>query len=284
MRRLVLALVGLAACHGAAAPRSDSTTPPDSALRAPDGSVPPRGPLGTSIVRGRAIFAATRDSLPSHVGGSLGCASCHLDDGRNRAAMPLLGAYARFPQFRWRSASVERIENRINDCFLRSLNGTALAWDDPGMRDLVAYLAFLSQGVSVGDTSSFPLDSASRGDSIAGAAVYRAQCARCHGSDGAGSTSGPVPYPPLWGDQSYNIGAGMARIRTLASFIVRNMPRDRAGTLSAAQAIDVAAYVAAQPRPDFPAKGQDWPCGHRPPDVPYPAGHADCRLAPDDRP
>lgn len=236
-----------------------------------------------SIVRGRAIFAATRDSLPSHVGSALRCSSCHLDDGRNPAAMPLIGAYARFPQFRWRSASVERIENRINDCFLRSLNGTALSWDDPAMRDLVAYLAFLSVGISVGDTSSFSLDSASRGDPVAGATVYREQCARCHAKAGA-TSAGAIPYPPLWGDRSYNIGAGMARIRTLASFIVRNMPRDRAGTLSATQAINVAAYIIAQPRPDFPAKGGDWPCGHRPPDVPYPAGSTDCTLATADRP
>src|SRR6266705_729888 len=109
----------------------------------------PDGPLGAAIQRGRALLLATRDSLPAHVGNRLRCTSCHLDEGR-RATGSLVGAYARYPQYRPRSATVETIEYRVNDCFRRSMNGTPLASDGGDMRDIVAYLWFLSRDVPSG--------------------------------------------------------------------------------------------------------------------------------------
>jgi thiosulfate dehydrogenase len=61
----------------------------------------------------------------------------------------------------------------------------------------------------------------------------------------------------------------MARVRTAAAFIRRNMPMDRPGILNDQQATDVAAYINSQPRPDFPGKEHDWPNGDPPPDVAY---------------
>jgi thiosulfate dehydrogenase len=278
MRPLLLVALVLAACNRAPSGPVIAATSSDTVLRAPDGSTPPSGALGLSILRGRAILIATRDSLPSHVGGALRCTSCHLGDGRERAAMPLTGSYARFPQYRARAAAVQRIEDRINDCFLRSLNGSALAWDDPSMRDIVAYLAFISRGVPVGDTATFPIDSALTGDAVAGSAVYQEKCARCHGTSTEGATISAGLFPPLWGPRSFNVGAGMNRIRTITAFIRRNMPRDRPGSLTGAEAINVAAYISSRPRPDFPAKVHDWPCGHRPADVPYETVAGNCPL------
>jgi thiosulfate dehydrogenase len=79
----------------------------------------------------------------------------------------------------------------------------------------------------------------------------------------------PKYYPPLWGPRSYNIGAGMARLRTAAAFIREQMPYDRAVTLTDQEAFDVAAYINAQPRPDFRGKENDWPNGDPPPDAAY---------------
>jgi thiosulfate dehydrogenase len=278
VRYVVLVLAVVAACVRDPRNAPATATTADTALRAPDGSPVPGEALGRSILRGRAILAATRDSLPAHVGNALRCSSCHLGDGREPAAMSLIGSYARFPQFRWRSASVQRIEDRINDCFLRSMNGTPLSWDDPAMRDIVAYLAFISRGVAVGDTSDFAIGTALAGDTIAGAGVYAARCARCHGvADGAGVR--PGAFPPLFGPKSFNIGAGMARIRTIQAFVLRNMPRDSAGTLTPAEAVNVAAYLTSRPRPDFADKTHDWPCGHRPPDAPYATPGTGCSAA-----
>lgn len=237
----------------------------DTAFRAPDGSAVPDGELGRSIRRGHAILAATRDSLPAHVGSALRCTTCHLGDGRLDGALPLTGVYARFPQYRDRAATVQRLEDRINDCFLRSLNGSALVFDDPAMRDIVAYLAFISRGVAVGDSGAPAPGGPSAGDTVAGEQVFQNQCARCHGENGAGI----APFPPLWGDKSFTIGAGMARIWRAAAFIRHNMPRDRPGSLNDLDALNVAAYVTSRPRPDFAGKEQDWPLGDAPPDAPY---------------
>src|SRR5712691_13152999 len=87
-------------------------------------SVIPAGPYGDAVRRGRALLTATRDSLPSHVGNKLRCTSCHLDAGR-RETGSWIGVFARYPQYRTRSGTVETIEYRVNDCFRRSMNGTA---------------------------------------------------------------------------------------------------------------------------------------------------------------
>lgn len=272
MRRLILGsllLVAAQACEpvpqeGPAVP----TATPAAVTVAPVAPIP-EGDLGASIRRGLAILTATRDSLPGHVGNDLRCTSCHLDEGRRQDAMPWTGVAARFPQYRSRSASVTRLEDRINDCFERSLAGTALAWDDPAMRDMVAYMAHLSQGVPHGSKvpgQGVPLGSAERGDTVVGATLYAAQCARCHGANGEGS----VGFPPVWGPRSYNIGAGMARLRTFAGFVRHNMPFDMPGTLTDQQAQDIATFVTTRPRPDFADKANDWPRGDPPVDVAYP--------------
>ena len=97
---------------------------PPRATAAADTTIP-AGPYGDAVRRGRALVLATRDSLPAHVGNKLRCTSCHLDAGR-RETGSWVGAFARYPQYRPRSGVVETIEYRVNDCFRRSMNGTAL--------------------------------------------------------------------------------------------------------------------------------------------------------------
>src|SRR5688500_10493511 len=162
-----------------------------------------------SVRRARALFRNTRDSLPSNVRANLSCANCHMNDGTERDAMPMVGAYARFPQYRARSARVDRIENRINDCFERSMNGSPLEWDGADMRDMVVCLSFLSTGFALGvqieRQVTPPLDPIEV-DTARGREVFATRCVACHGIDGHGTLAGP----PLWGPKSYNVGAGMA--------------------------------------------------------------------------
>ena len=228
-----------------------------------------------ALRRGRAILANTRDSLPANVGNRLRCVSCHMGDGLVANKMPWVGVYARFPQYRSRSASVEVIEDRINDCFERSMNGKPLARDSRTMRDIVTYFAFLSYGVPVGaqvEGQGLPRLDPLAGDTARGKALFAARCATCHGADGQGGTPAPgaVVGTPLWGPHSYTIGAGMARVRTAAAFIKIAMPFDNPGTLTPQQAFDVATYIDSRPRPDFPGTANDWPNGDQPPDVAYP--------------
>lgn len=226
----------------------------------------PAGSLGNSIRRGRALLLATRDSLPTHVGNQLRCVSCHLDEGR-RSQGTWVGVYARYPQYRSRSASVQTIEGRVNDCFERSLNGTALPPDGRDMTDIVAYLWWLSRGAAVGPPVEKGVGrfAGSSPDTLRGHALFVGSCAVCHGNTGQGT----AVAPPLWGDGSFSIGAGMARPRTAAAFIQANMPFNAPGTLSDQQALDVATYISRQRRPDLPQKLDDWPLGGAPADLPY---------------
>lgn len=240
----------------------------ESVLKAPADSEIPPGVLGAAIRRGRALLRTTRDSLPDHVGSGLRCYSCHLGEGTQANALPLIGVYARFPQYRSRNGLVNLLEDRINDCFERSLNGKILARDSKDMRDLVAYFAFISRGVAPpGELAGLGVRQLTRlpADPGRGSMVFAQVCARCHAPDGSGT---PIA-PPLWGPRSFNIGAGMARLRTAAAFIRDNMPVDRAVALTDQQAFDVAAYLISRPRPDFARKADDWPNGDPPDDAAY---------------
>lgn len=269
--RLVLALLILvgAACQVEQRPPARAAVAVPAGYSVPADSLIPSGVEGVSIRRGRALVMNTRDSLPDHVGNRLRCTSCHLDGGVRRDAMPLVGVYARFPQYRTRSNIVERMEDRVNDCFRRSMNGTPLDVEGADMRDMVAWFGWISRDVPVGGVVpgvGMPQVAPLEPDTASGARLYGESCARCHGIGGEGT----VIAPPVWGDSSYNIGAGMARLRTLAAFLRTNMPYDLPGSLTDQQAYDIAAYVNGQPRPDLPGKELDWPAGNPPPDVAYP--------------
>lgn len=238
-------------------------------FRVPDISEIKDSAMRVSVLRGKAILEATRDSLPKNVGNSLRCTSCHFAAGTVANAMPWVGVYSRFPQYRARDARVAVIEDRINDCFVRSLNGRALDPRTREMHDIVAYMAFLSLGVPAGASvrgQGVPKLAKLAADTARGATVFTAECSRCHGAAGEGSAIAP----PLWGPGSYNNGAGMSRIAVLAAFAHQLMPFDKPGSLTPQQYYDVAAYVNSRPRPDYPARAKDWPNGDAPSDMGYP--------------
>jgi thiosulfate dehydrogenase len=269
---------------GAVACRVEQRTPRapvatnEQPLRAPSDAAIPNNEMGAAIRRGRALLAHTQDSFPDYAGSSLRCFSCHLREGTQAGALPLVGVYSRFPQYRSRNALINLLEDRINDCFERSLNRRPIPRDGRDMRDIVAFLAFLSEGIAPpgivtggGLRQMDPLPA----DTARGHQVFAQTCVRCHGANGMGT----VLAPPLWGPRSFNIGAGMARVRTAAAFIRENMPFDRAVTLTDQQAFDVAAYLVSRPRPDFARKADDWPNGDPPPDVRYPTRGASLKAS-----
>ncbi len=79
--------------------------------------------------------------------------------------------------------------------------------------------------------------------------------------------------PPLWGADSFNDGAGMARLITAANFIHFNMPHGADylnPQLPVADAWDVAAYMVSQPRPHKAGLDKDFPdLLEKPVDAPY---------------
>src|SRR3954468_6785831 len=151
-----------------------------------------------SVFRGLAILTHTRDSLPAYVGGNLNCTSCHLDEGRRPNAAPLVGVFARYPKFMDRSGAVVPIEDRVNYCFTRSLAGSKLPPDSREMQDIVAYLAFISQGVPNGCAvrgKEMPKLPALTGNSTREHACSTKNCARVQGNN----VGARGPVPALWG-------------------------------------------------------------------------------------
>lgn len=273
VRRLIAVWTLSALCATRLALGADNPVPPTVPLSPPASSAIPGGPLGDAIRYGQRIMTDTGATVTAHVGNGLSCTNCHLDGGRTAYAAPLVGLTGLFPEYRSRRGGVESLQQRINDCFLRSMNGKALPGDGREMIGLLAYIAWLSRGVPAGsevEGRGFRAIAAPRpADPARGKGVYAARCGTCHGAEGQGVRAGEKGYaiPPLWGPQSFNVGAGMARVSVAAAFVQAKMPLGNAGTLNDQDAYDVAAYFTAQPRPPFPGKEKDWPKGGRPPDA-----------------
>jgi len=234
----------------------------------------PTTPIGDAIRRGKLIVEKTYETLPDHVGNDLHCTSCHLDGGVVPNAGPWVGLPGIFPEFRARSGRVDTLSRRINDCFERSMNGKALDPEGEDMAAILAYMSFISRdlpsGASPPGRGFKRIDPPLTPNREAGAEKYAKLCIACHGPEGKGvMADGKYAFPPLWGERSFNLGAGMARLDTAAAFIRWNMPRGAGGTVSDQDAYDIADYMIHQPRPDFPGKVRDWPKGGKPRDARY---------------
>ncbi|HEY6827609.1 MAG TPA: c-type cytochrome [Gemmatimonadaceae bacterium] len=287
----LLLLAALAACKKEAPSRdrvvqAGTPVPPAhfdaAAWQPPSESAIPSDSLGASIRRGLALVMHTADSLPAYAPGRLNCTNCHINGGRNADAAPLTGSHARFPKYMDRTGAVIGLADRVNYCFTRSLAGNRLPVESREMEDILAYIAWLSSGVPVGEGKKLPgaeglhtMAVSLTGDAARGATVFAAKCTACPGPDGQGNPNIPPGIPPLWGAKSFSVGASMARQGKAASFIWHNMPYGAGKTLTPQEAFDVAAYVTSKPRPDSPGKESDWPTGGTPADVPYATkGHA----------
>lgn len=235
----------------------------------------PNDSLGASIRRGEALVLHTTDSLPDFAPGNISCGNCHLQGGRNPDAAPMAGSHARYPKYLDRTGAVVGLADRVNYCFTRSLAGSKLPVDSREMQDILAYIAWLSRGVTLGEgeklpgAAGIPSIPALAADRERGKQVYTTKCASCHQPDGAGTPTMNPAIPALWGPRSYSVGASMARQSKAAAFIWHNMPLGMGKTLTHQEAHDVAAFVNSQARPDSPGKEKDWPAGGAPVDVPY---------------
>jgi len=249
---------------------------PVAPFKVPEEDIP-NGPLGDAIRYGEQLLTQTQAYGKEYIGNGLNCTSCHLNGGKTPYAAPWVGIWGVFPEYRSRDAQVDALQDRINDCFQRSMNGKPLPPDSDEMRGILAYMWWLSKDVPTGvevegrGFKRIALSEGSKPDPANGKLVYAAKCMACHGADGEGKTglSGAYLFPALWGPRSFNIGAGMARLSNAAAFVKVSMPLGQGNTLSDKEAFDVAAYFTRQPRPDFAAKARDWPKGDKPPDAPY---------------
>ncbi|CAB3774146.1 c-type cytochrome [Paraburkholderia humisilvae] len=219
----------------------------------------PDGDFGRVIEQGRKIFNDPAIYAKSFVGNPLRCASCHLDEGRKAGASPMWAAYVSYPAYRSKNDQVNTFAERLQGCFRYSMNGKPPPLGDPVLVALEAYAYWLAQGMTINPKIAgrgFPslAKPTLAPDYQRGSHVYTARCALCHGANGGGqrAANGSLAFPPLWGDQSYNWGAGMASVKNAAEFIKANMPLGLGGSLSDQDAWDVALFVDSHERPQDP--------------------------------
>ena len=269
-----------------------SQASPSTNWHVPDISHLPNDNWGNAVRYGHDLISKTasligpevKDPRRRFAGNNLNCQSCHIDAGTRQFGLPLVGVYADFPNYRARSGTVGTIEDRIQGCMTRSMNGKPLPAEGTEMTALVAYMKFLSTGLPVGAQtygrgSGSMVELTRAAEPAKGRAVYQKTCAACHGQSGAGQRSGKAgdaqgyAVPPLWGSDSFNTGAGMYRLISAANFIHANMPDGtnwKKPALSIADAWDVAAYIESQPRSGRANLDRDYPRrNEKPVDTPY---------------
>ena len=235
-------------------------------------------PLFATEEYGRRLLAQTSELLGPdapdpkmrYSGSRLACASCHLGVGTEPGTLTLLQTTQHYPRFSARAAAMTDVEDRVNECMTRSMNGRALPFNSPEMIAMASYIRSLgdwnaAMGASQRKAKEPPSfktpDRAASPE--AGRRVFGERCAVCHGMDGLGllATAKRIDgyvFPPLWGPDSFNDGAGMHRVLTAARFIKTRMPLGRPD-LTDDQAFDVAAYINSQPRPEMENLDRDYP-------------------------
>jgi len=197
------------------------------------------------------------------------CQNCHLLAGTMVYGNNYGSVASTYPKFRARSGSIENIYKRVNDCFVRSLNGKPLDTSSNEMQAIVAYIKHIGSNVTKGQKANGSglkelafLDRAA--EPSKGEKIYQIKCQSCHQPNGEGLLNPDIneySFPPLWGKHSFNDGAGLYRISNFAKYVKFNMPQGvthENPQLTDEEAWDVSAYVLSKSRPHIAVK-KDWP-------------------------
>jgi len=217
----------------------------------------PAGELGRVIALGKEIVDNTGKHPLSaqYVGNALTCSSCHLRAGTDPQAATFIGVATAYPAWSPREKRVITLEDRVLNCFMRSMHGVRPPNGSQVSVAVTTYITWLSSGQRLAMNPQAPLgpqhvpplaSAAASADAKRGALLYGDYCAGCHGDNGLGSDDGP----PVWGEMSYNDGAGLARIDKLAAWLKVAMPLDDP-FLNEQESLDIAAYVNSHSRPQF---------------------------------
>lgn len=236
---------------------------PDAPTQYPPGELGRMVKLGEDIINNTNTHPLTKD----FVGNKLQCKSCHLQAGKTKALGTFIGTASSFPAYSKREQTVQTLQDRINNCFMRSMNGTRPIIDTEASIAMATYITWLSEGLTIGLNPKKPvgkfytdiwpmkkrfaplLKKANHDNYKNGKKLYAEKCASCHGPDGQGIAQ----FPPVWGSGSFNTGAGLSKPVKMAAWMKYNMPFGKAD-LSDAEVVDITLYVVAQPRDDFNLK------------------------------
>ena len=229
----------------------------------------------TLILYGQDLIAHTSKYLGPNgsvakITNGMNCQNCHLNAGNQPWGNNYGAVYSTYPKYRDRSGQIESIYKRVSDCMERSLNGKALDSNSKEFAAINNYVKYLGKYVQ---KDSKPIGSGIEkiqllersADPQKGQIIYTSKCQICHGNNGQGqllANNQEYAYPPVWGEHSYNDGAGLFRISNLAGYIKNNMPFLQTShenpVLTDEQCWDLASYINSKPRPHM-NQSMDWP-------------------------
>lgn len=219
----------------------------------------PDSEFGKVAATGKLIFDNPARYAANYVGNSLTCSNCHLESGTKAGSAPLWAAWMAYPAYRSKNHHVNSFQERLQGCFRFSMNGKAPPLGSPELVALESYAWWLAKGQALdpnapGRGFTRLAKPALPADYARGEQVYTQRCALCHAHDGSGQQDnrGNMTFPALWGEKSFNWGAGMGSIKNAAAFIRANMPYSQGNTLTTQQAWDVALFMDSQDRPQDP--------------------------------
>ena len=198
MLKRVLSIAGMAMLLSGGG-RTQPAPTPVSGWTVPDPDTLPANSFGRTVRYGRDLITRTSSLIGPDAtnpamrygGNGVDCQSCHLNAGTQRFGIPLAGIWGVFPLYIGRENEVRTLEERINGCMERSMNGKALPVGGTEMKAMLTYIRFISASERVGkalDGRGVPAltlpDRAA--DPTHGAKVFSEACAVCHGADGQG--------------------------------------------------------------------------------------------------
>ena len=214
--------------------------------------------LKQAVMDGYKLIIDTQTHAKPYVGNALNCTHCHFAGGNTtggkNGSVSLAGIAAAYPSYQDRFKKVISLSERINSCFIRSLNGSALPYNSDEMIAIETYLHWISRNFPIYMPIPWQglqmISSTLKPDPVKGKVIYENTCALCHAADGHGGTD----IPAVFGRGSFNDAASMADINTLAAFIYANMPYEDPA-LTPEESFDVASYILEQPRPHLEKRG-----------------------------
>ncbi|MBS1495200.1 MAG: c-type cytochrome [Bacteroidetes bacterium] len=202
-----------------------------------------------------------KDTAMRFAGNNLECRNCHFDAGLVKNTYNLVGVANRYPSIDKSTGQSTSLIQRVNGCFIRSMNGRPMPENNFEMRSIIAYLNWISSGVpkDLEGINIKDVEKLNRApDALRGKSVFANNCMSCHADLGLGVLKNPeihggVKYiiPPIAGNDSFNDAAGMGSMEFLVKFLKTQMPKNKPGSLSLEDAYDCAAYVLTLQRPHY---------------------------------
>jgi thiosulfate dehydrogenase len=239
----------------------------------------PKGKLGEVVKLGEDILLHTDTNKLSKefVGSKLQCVNCHrrksgsLHPGTTSKIGTFIGTATAFPAYSKRYDDVITLQNRIDGCFQRCLNGKKSVVNTKVGIAVASYITWLSNSLDINMSSIAPrtpskikfwsdsrkkfkklFKKVTHKNYLNGKRLYEKKCASCHGINGDGNGA----FPPLWGKKdgkwlSYTADGSMAKLPNGATWIQENMPLGASKPLSDQEVVDITLYIDAQEREPY---------------------------------